>query len=107
MLERQRDRLSEELIKIDHALHRRPIHDIEKVGRRIGRWQGKYPAASKLVEAELVYDDKGRACALRVFCPLKLDGHPLLTKGAYLLRTNCTETDPAKLWQWYIQLRLK
>ena len=104
MLERQMDRLSEELIKIDHALHRRPMHDIEKVGRRIGRWQGKYPAASKLVEAELVYDDKGRTCALRVFCPLKPDGHPLLTKGAYLLRTNCTETDPAKLWRWYIQL---
>ena len=24
--------------------------------------------------------------------------------GAYLLRTNCTETDPAQLWRWYIQL---
>ena len=24
--------------------------------------------------------------------------------GAYLLRTNCTETDPAKIWRWYIQL---
>ena len=22
----------------------------------------------------------------------------------YLLRTNCTETDPAILWRWYIQL---
>ena len=21
-----------------------------------------------------------------------------------MLRTNCTETDPAKLWRWYIQL---
>ena len=31
-------------------------------------------------------------------------GHPLLRKGAYLLRTNCTETDPAKIWRWYIQL---
>jgi hypothetical protein len=28
----------------------------------------------------------------------------MLVKGAYLLRTNCTETDPAKLWRWYIQL---
>ena len=25
--------------------------------------------------------------------------------GAYLLRTNCTETDPVKLWRWYIQLQ--
>ena len=24
--------------------------------------------------------------------------------GAYLLRTNCTEQDPVKVWQWYIQL---
>ena len=30
--------------------------------------------------------------------------HPTLAKGAYLLRTNCTETDPAKLWRWYMQL---
>jgi len=28
----------------------------------------------------------------------------MLAKGAYLLRTNCTETDPEKLWRWYIQL---
>lgn len=35
---------------------------------------------------------------------MREDGHPLLTKGAYLQRTNCTETDPAKLWRWYIQL---
>lgn len=27
-----------------------------------------------------------------------------LAKGAYLLRTNCPEEDPAKLWRWYIQL---
>jgi hypothetical protein len=24
--------------------------------------------------------------------------------GAYLLRTNCPEKDPAQLWQWYLQL---
>ena len=24
--------------------------------------------------------------------------------GAYLLRTNCTEQDPRRLWHWYIQL---
>ena len=26
------------------------------------------------------------------------------SQGAYLLRTNCQEEDPAKLWQWYIHL---
>lgn len=104
MLERQMDRLSEELLKIDNSLRKRPQLDVEKVGRRIGRWQGKYPSAAKWIEAKLVRDHQGRACGLRLCCPLPQRGHPLLARGAYLLRTNCTETDPAKLWRWYIQL---
>ena len=104
MLERQMDRLSEELVKIDRSVRRRPQADVEKVGRRIGRWQGKYPAAAKWIEAELVRDKQGCACGLRLYCPLPEQGHPMLAKGAYLLRTNCTETDPAKIWRWYIQL---
>jgi transposase len=104
MLERQMDRLSEELIKVDRSLRRRPQADAGKAERRIGRWQGKYPAAAKWVEAELLRDTEQRACGLRLFCPLPEQGHPLLAKGAYLLRTNCTETDPAKIWRWYIQL---
>jgi len=27
-----------------------------------------------------------------------------LAHGAYLLRTNCLEKDPAKVWRWYMQL---
>ena len=104
MLERQIDRLSEQLLKIDRSLRNRPQAELEKVGRRIGRWQGKYPSAAKWIEAELIRDVRGRACGLRLSCPLPQQGHPLLAKGAYLLRTNCTETDPAKLWRWYIQL---
>lgn len=104
MLERQMDRLSEELVKIDRSLRGRPQADAGKAERRIGRWQGKYPAAAKWIEAELVRDEQGRACGLRLFCPLPEQGHPLLAKGAYLLRTNCTETDPARIWRWYIQL---
>lgn len=74
------------------------------IERRIGRWQGKYPAAARLLEVELIKDREGRACGLQLFCPLREGGNPLLSKGAYLLRTNCTETDPAKLWRWYNQL---
>ena len=55
-------------------------------------------------EAELVRDEEGRAIALELSCPVKEGEHPTLAKGAYLLRTNCTETDPAKLWRWYMQL---
>ena len=55
-------------------------------------------------EAELVRDEKGRAIALELSCPVEEGEHPTLAKGAYLLRTNSTETDPAKLWRWYMQL---
>ena len=55
-------------------------------------------------EAELVRDEKGRAIALELSCPVEEGEHPTLAKGAYLLRTNCTETNPAKLWRWYMQL---
>jgi len=104
MLQRQMDHLTNELTKINLWLQRRPQADLDKVGLSIGRWQGKYPAAAKWIEAELVRDDQDRACGLRLWCPLPQQGHPMLVKGAYLLRTNCTETDPAKLWRWYIQL---
>jgi hypothetical protein len=33
-------------------------------------------------------------------CPLQKGAQADLSKGAYLLRTNCTERDPAKLWRW-------
>lgn len=104
MLERQMSRLTEEMLKIDRSLRRRAQVDFGKVERRIGRWQGKYPSATRLLRVELIKDEEGRACGLQMFCMLRDGDHPLLSKGAYLLRTNCTETDPAKLWRWYIQL---
>ncbi|MEX1045638.1 MAG: IS1634 family transposase [Chthoniobacterales bacterium] len=104
MLERQMTHLTEEMLKLDCSLQRRAQSDLGKIERRIGRWQGKYPAASRLLEVKLRQDGEGRACGLQLCCPVRESGHPLLGKGAYLLRTNCTETDPAKLWRWYIQL---
>lgn len=54
MLERQMNNLTEEMIKIDRSLRRRAQSDLEKIGRRIGRWQGKYPAAARLLEIKLI-----------------------------------------------------
>jgi transposase len=104
MLDRQMTALTDEMLKLDRSLQRRPQSDLDKIGRRIGRWQGKHPAAARLLQITLRKDPEGRPCGLQLCCPVREDGHPLLTKGAYLLRTNCTETDPAKLWRWYIQL---
>lgn len=104
MLARQSERLTEELVKIDAWLRRSPQADQETVGRRIGRLLGKYPAAADIVQAEVLRDDQGRATGLRVSSRLDAGQKAHRQKGAYLLRTNCEETDPALLWKWYIQL---
>lgn len=104
MLGRQRDRLCEEFRKIDVALQRKPQADLEAVGRRIGRWQGKYPAAAKLIQAQVQHDGQGHACGLALSTTLEEGQWANQVHGAYLLRTNCTEQDPAQLWRWYIQL---
>jgi len=49
-------------------------------------------------------DEKQQATGLQLSCPLEKGTKSDLAKGAYLLRTNCMETDPAKLWRWYMQL---
>lgn len=104
MLQRQSDRLTGELMKIDAWLRRTPQADQETVGRRIGRHLGKYPAAAAIVMAEALRDAQGRAVALRISSRLDAGQKAHRQKGAYLLRTNCEETDPALLWKWYIQL---
>jgi transposase len=106
MLERQMNRLTEELLKIDTALRKskRKETDVGKIERRIGRWQGRNPAAARLLDVVVLKDGNQRATGLQLSCPVEKGAKSDLSKGAYLLRTNCTETDPAKLWRWYMQL---
>jgi hypothetical protein len=104
MLARQSERLTEELVKIDAWLRRTPQADQETVGRRIGRALGKYPAAAAIVQATVRHDQAGRACGLEIVSEVAAGQKAHRQKGAYLLRTNCEETDPALLWRWYIQL---
>lgn len=104
MQQRQSERLTQELIKIDAWLRRSPQIDQETVGRRIGRHLGKYPAAAAIVVAEVIYDAHRRAVGVRITSRLDAGRKSHRQKGAYLLRTNCEDTDPALLWKWYIQL---
>jgi transposase len=104
MLQRQSDALSAELFKLDAALHRHAELDLEKVGRRIGRWMGRYPAAAQLLKVEVRRDASSAACGLDIATQLDKGQQRHRQHGAYLLRTNCTEKDPAQLWRWYIQL---
>jgi len=104
MLQRQSDGLTAALIKIDAWLRRTPQADLENVGRRIGRALGKYPSAAAIVNATVQTDAHGHACGLEIASELVAGQKAHRQKGAYLLRTNCEETDPALLWRWYIQL---
>jgi len=104
MLRRQSGGLTEALRKIAAWLARSAQENLETVGRRIGRALGKYPAAAAIICAEVQTDASGRACGLQITSTLAAGQKAYRQKGAYLLRTNCAETDPALLWRWYIQL---
>jgi len=68
---------------------------------KLGAAQTKVPAAWRLIEIELPAHGAGGFT-------YRLDRDKLRQvrrrEGRYLLRTNLTESDPAKLWQFYLQL---
>jgi hypothetical protein len=104
MLKGQSQRLGQELMKIDLALQKEAKKETGPIERRIGRWMGRYPAAAALSEVTLRYDEEGRACGLSVSTRVDRGQWAIDAHGAYLLRTNCREKDPAQLWRWYVQL---
>jgi transposase len=105
MLELQRQRLLAKLQQLDQSLARHPRSDAGSVERRIGRWLGRYPAAEKLLDVQLRRDAQGQAAGLEIVERGERTAWAQHAHGAYLLRTNCTETDPVRLWRWYIQLQ--
>jgi hypothetical protein len=103
MLRGQQGRLRAKLAAIDASLRKKPAKSPKVIERRIGKWLGRNTAAEKLFGVEVLIE-QGCAVGLRVLeDPGKLDWAQA-AQGAYLLRTNCTEEDPRKLWHWYIQL---
>lgn len=106
MLARQMDHLTEALVKIDRQLRRRKTKttDTGPLERKIGRWQGRYPSASRPLEVRVLKNQAGQATGLNISCPISKGRFQHTRHGTYLLRTNCTETDPAKIWKWYMQL---
>lgn len=104
MLQRQSERLTEALVRLAAWLQRQPQTDQQAVGRRIGRALGKYPAAAAIIDATVRCDAAGRSIGLEIASDVAAGQKAHRQKGAYLLRTNCEETDPALLWRWYIQL---
>ncbi len=104
MIELARQRLRAQLDRTHASLQKRPVADPGRVERRIGRWLGRFPAAERLIEVSVQRDAQGQACGLEITERSERVTWAEHAQGAYLLRTNCTEKDPAKLWRWYIQL---
>jgi transposase len=104
MIELARQRLRAQLDKTHTSLQRRRAKDPGVIERRIGRWLGRFPAAERLIEVKVERDAQGYACGLNITDRADRTAWAEHAHGAYLLRTNCTEKDPAKLWRYYIQL---
>src|SRR6266496_3342576 len=72
----------------------------EELLMKLGAAKQKTPSAWRLVQIEV---DKHRAAFSYRLNKDKLR-RQRRREGRYLLRTNLTETDPAKLWSLYLQL---
>ena len=67
---------------------------------KLGAAQSKAPAAWRLVTVELAVS----GTSFGFWLNRKKLRDARRREGRYLLRTNLTETDPAKLWEYYLQL---
>jgi transposase len=104
MLALQRQRLLAKLHQTDASLRKHPAKDPGAVERRIGRWLGRYAAAGRLLSVHVERSAEGHATGLTITERSERTAWAQHAHGAYLLRTNCTERDPAQLWRWYMQL---
>jgi transposase len=102
MLQRQRDRLRTKLTQIDASLRKRRAKP-ETIERRIGKWLGRNTAAEKIFHVEVI-TQSGWATGLHIREDEAKLSWAQASEGAYLLRTNCHQQDPQKLWRWYIHL---
>ena len=102
MLRRQRDRLRIKLEQIDTSLKKRKAKP-DPIERRIGKWLGRNTAAEKIFTVEVITEGEW-AVGLRIEEDESKLSWAEAAQGAYLLRTNCHEQDPVKLWHWYIHL---
>lgn len=99
-----RQRLRAQLDKAHASLQKRPARDAGLMERRIGRWLGRFPAAERLISVVVERNAEGHATGLKITEHAERSAWAEHAHGAYLLRTNCTEKDPATLWRWYMQL---
>jgi hypothetical protein len=105
IFELQRQRLLAKLQEIDASLRKTPRADVAAIERRVGRWLGRYTGAERTIEVAVCRDAAGRASGLTLRERVERSAWAQHVHGAYLLRTNCPEREPTKVWKWYLQLQ--
>ena len=103
ILAKQAERLEAKLKAIQAAIRAGRLQDRGTAERRIGRWLGKFTRAEGLFRVELL-PAAGPLKDVRIGKCQNLEDWAALAQGAYLLRSNVQGEEPARLWQWYIQL---
>jgi transposase len=83
------------------------LKDLELAHRRLGRLQQRFWRASGAFEVTIkpIANPSGKArLSITYRRNLRWREWAALSEGCYLLRSNLTDIDPAKLWKSYIQL---
>jgi transposase len=107
MHERFVGRLEAELKKLQAQTEKGRLRDSSVAHQRLGRLKERYWRASGAFDVKIssAPDTKGRTRLTVTWSRnTKWSDWSALSEGCYLLRTNLAETDPARLWKWYIQL---
>lgn len=89
------------LVKRLKELQQMKFSSTQKLLLKLGAAKGRYPAAWRLIDIDIPEPPRSRFA-------FRLNRKKLRAvrrrEGRYLLRTNLCSTEPAELWQFYIQL---
>jgi transposase len=95
-------RMEKALTSLGKRMAAGKLKDRHKIERKLGSLEARHPQVADLYEIKVV--DPGGGLRLEWKRKPDRQSWQQAREGAYLLRTNLTETDPSKLWKSYIQL---
>jgi transposase len=107
MHERFMDRMEEGLKRLAASAESGRLRDGGVAHERLGRLRERYWRGAGAFDVRITPIDKptGKARLTVTWTRNpRWKEWAELSEGCYLLRTNLAETDPARLWKWYIQL---
>ncbi len=107
MHERFLDRMEAGLKRLQTTAQSGRLRDAAVAHERLGRLRERYwrSAGAFDVRVTLIPEPTGKArLSITWTRNVRWNDWAEISEGCYLLRTNLTETDPGRLWKWYIQL---